>query len=290
MKKVFLVFLGLLGFLTFLKAEDVVQIVTNGTVGANAVVISNQKVDVSTLTVTQIISSGTVSIGTPTVSAQLLVNGPNIPKFPIFSVRFGTTTIFEMVNGTISVNWSIIPLTVNQVALGDTNNRFDKAFITNDTTIGGRILLGTGNAGSPGYTYSGATNSGFFRSGSSVAVTISATQVAAFTSTGIATYGGYGINTSTLTIGNNNLIFSTANANQFQGSVIAVGSGTLATGASMTVTVPNVSNTWLPMVTEVATDAEANQVNISALTATTFTIKNKSAINPKDFHYWVIAR
>lgn len=103
---------------------------------------------------------------------------------------------------------------------------------------------------------------------------------------------GFAINNSSsiTTAAGNQIFYSTStnaavapNNTRLSGYGICVGSVTaLGTGGTQVVTPSGFTNIYFPMVTEVATDAEANQMNISAITATSFTIKNKSALNAKD--------
>lgn len=112
---------------------------------------------------------------------------------------------------------------------------------------------------------------------------------ASITVTSVSGVGG-GISASTYTVKGNNIFYSTStnaaitpNPRLLEGYVLCVGSVTaLGTGATQVVAPSGFTSIYYPQVTELATDAEANQVNISAITATSFTIKNKSALNTKD--------
>ena len=69
------------------------------------------------------------------------------------------------------------------------------------------------------------------------------------------------------------------------GSVAAI-----ATGGTFVVTIPNVDDIIGPVVSDVSSDAESNQIKISAVSRNSFTIKNNSAINTKDVHWHAFAR
>ena len=88
----------------FLKADDAVIIVPNGTVGANGVIIANQKVQVSTISYVQAISSGSISIGTTAVIASRLtvLQAGGATTSPIVVVSTDTTIQFE-INSSSSV-------------------------------------------------------------------------------------------------------------------------------------------------------------------------------------------
>lgn len=88
---------------------------------------------------------------------------------------------------------------------------------------------------------------------------------------------------SNISVSNNSIFYSTQTPAFLAGYVMAIGSFTnLATGGTLVVSPPSgFTNVYFPQVSEFATDAEANQVNISILTETGFTIKNKSALNTK---------
>lgn len=116
-------------------------------------------------------------------------------------------------------------------------------------------------------------------------VTIKATN-----SVGVTNGFSGGVSAATYTVNGASLFYSTSTNAQvspkpfrLDGFEMCVGSVTaIAAAGSQVVTPSGSSAIYFPQITEVATDAESNQVNISAITATSFTIKNKSAINAKD--------
>lgn len=98
-----------------------------------------------------------------------------------------------------------------------------------------------------------------------------------------------GISVSTYTVNGDAILFSTAtpSGHILDGWVLWPSSTvTLNTGGTLVVVPPAGFTQLLPFsVTEIAGDAEANQVNISAAGANTYTIKNKSALNAKTVIY-----
>lgn len=114
---------------------------------------------------------------------------------------------------------------------------------------------------------------------------------ATITTGGNGSAGG-GVSAATYTVNGDNIFYSTQNARIYDGYIMAIGSFTaIPTGGTLVVAAPTgFSSILMPQVTEIAADAESNQINISAITGTSFTIKNKSAINTKSGVWSVLMR
>ena len=92
-------------------------------------------------------------------------------------------------------------------------------------------------------------------------------------------------------INRDSLIHSTFQANRYDGYTIIPGSITaLGIGESYTFVPDGFTFVEIPVLTELAGGAESNQVRLTAKTATSFTIKNHSALAAKDVYFWCLGK
>ena len=97
--------IGLFGSLVY--TEDKVQIVANGTVGADAVAITNAEIEVSTVTVFQLISSGTIGVNTTSPSSAIeVVNGSITVKGSNMGLQVGVTNFVVQAGGNTGIGTS----------------------------------------------------------------------------------------------------------------------------------------------------------------------------------------
>ena len=99
------------------------------------------------------------------------------------------------------------------------------------------------------------------------------------------------VSSSSLYVSKDAIFYSTFQTGRFDGYIIIPGSVTaLGIGESYTFSADGFTLIEIPILTEFAGGAEANQVRVTAKTATSFTIKNHSALAAKDVYFWCLGK
>ena len=111
------------------------------------------------------------------------------------------------------------------------------------------------------------------------------------TVSGVPFYSSGTVTAPNFHINRDALFYSTFQAGRYDGYVTIVGRITaLGIGESHVFSPPGFVSVEMPIVTELAGGAEANQVRLTAITATGFTVKNHSALAAKDVYFWCLAK
>ena len=109
--------------------------------------------------------------------------------------------------------------------------------------------------------------------------------------TGVPFYSSGTVTAPNFHVNRDSVFYSTFQTGRYDGYVTIVGSITaLAVGASHVFAPDGFASVEMPIVTELAGGAEANQVRVTAITANSFTIKNHSAIAAKDVYFWCLGK
>lgn len=211
------------------------------------------------------ISSGRVGINTSTPTTQLHVgNGFDAPAaLRQFVVNNNGNAGMMVLDSANNVYYDVIVGAASSTSIGNASNHAMNLKTNGSTRVGisaaGNVAIGV-NSPTAGFD----VNNGSMTIRSSA----SALQV------------------STITVGGYNLFYSSASPKQLGGFVIAFGSGTLTAGESQNIDLSAFTSIAFPIVSEIAADAEANQINIESDGPSSFVVKNKSALNTKRFNWW----
>lgn len=207
---------------------------------------------------------------------------------PLWAIRPNTEGDFLVMQGDNYLYGSLrlVPggITISTGADSDTVGTYSKWFGISIFPPGAKLHVfnGLGNAAIPGFIVSTGGWTSMHKQ-----FEVGGTSVVAgtpFYSSGTVTAPNYHVN-------RDSVFYSTFQANRYDGYVTIVGSITaLGIGESHTFTPDGFTSIEIPVVTELAGGAEANQVRVTAITANSFTIKNHSAIATKDVYFWCLGR
>lgn len=99
------------------------------------------------------------------------------------------------------------------------------------------------------------------------------------------------INASTYTVSGTNIFVSTFSSTALQGFRIYASSGAIAANATVSITLPNVTQIWFPLVSELeGVNTAATSIRIKDIFISSYTIYNADVLNNKNYLTWAFGK